>query len=61
MGVAGILALSEGGQTVDGKDRAVAKIIEFYIPTGIPKRVKWIPPQQRGKVIEFSLPPKRTA
>jgi hypothetical protein len=61
MGVVGTLATSAGRETVELKDRAVAKVIEFYIPTNIPKRVKWIPPQQRGKVIEFSLPPKRTA
>ena len=39
----------------------MAKVIEFYIPTRSPKREKWIPPELRGKVIEFSLPPKRTA
>jgi hypothetical protein len=28
------------------------KVIEFYVPTKFPKRVKWLPPQQRAKVIE---------
>jgi hypothetical protein len=43
------------------KDRIVAKVIEFYIPTKFAKRVKWIPAQQRGKVIEFCLPTKKSA
>jgi hypothetical protein len=45
----------------DYKERPVAKVIEFYIPTRFSKRVKWIPLLQRGKVIEFSLPPKKSA
>jgi hypothetical protein len=43
------------------KDRPVAKVIKFYIPTKFSKRVKWIPPQQRGKVIEFCLTTKKSA
>jgi len=39
----------------------VAKVIEFYIPTKFSRRVKWIPLQQRGKVIEFSLPTQKSA
>jgi hypothetical protein len=31
----------------------MAKIIEFYIPTRFRKQAKWIPQEQRGKVIEF--------
>ena len=31
----------------------MAPVIEFYIPTGFHKRVKWIPLAQRGKVVEF--------
>lgn len=42
-------------------ETAVAKIIEFYIPTKFAKRVKWVPPQQRGRVIEFCLPTKKSA
>ena len=36
----------------------MAKVIEFYIPTNFSKGTKWIPPQERGKVIDFSLPTK---
>jgi hypothetical protein len=39
----------------------VAKIIEFYIPSNFRKRKHWIPPQQRGKVIEFCASEKKTA
>ena len=30
----------------------MAEIIEFYVPC---KSTRWIPPQQRGKVLEFAL------
>jgi hypothetical protein len=39
----------------------MAKIIEFYIPSSFRKNDKWIPPQERGKIIEFSLPAKKSA
>lgn len=32
----------------------MARVIEFYLPTGFHKRVKWIPLDQRGKVLEFT-------
>ena len=61
MGVAGLLAKTWLAKLQDLKDRPVAKVIEFYIPTRIPKRAKWLPTQQRGKVIAFPVSPKRTA
>jgi hypothetical protein len=54
----------------DGKDHMakiimakiiMAKIIEFYIPSNFRKNDKWIPPQERGKIIEFNLPTKKSA
>lgn len=33
----------------------VAKIIEFYIPNSFQKKVKWVSPVRRGRVIEFGL------
>ena len=39
----------------------MAKIIEFYIPTNFRKDGKWISPQERGKIIEFSLHIKKSA
>ena len=32
---------------------AMAKVIEFYIPEKYRQKVKWIPVEQRGKVLEF--------
>jgi len=48
-------------RTDDSEGLTVAKVIELYIPTKFSKRVKWIPLLQRGKVIEFSLPTKKSA
>jgi hypothetical protein len=39
----------------------MAKVIEFYIPTGFQKKVAWVPPQERGKVIEFYSQVKKLA
>jgi hypothetical protein len=39
----------------------MAKIIEFYIPNNFRKRVTWVSPEQRGKIIEFSSPMKKSA
>jgi hypothetical protein len=44
-------------------DRRVvmAEVIEFYIPTRFKAKVKWIPPEQRGKIIEFPADLKKSA
>ncbi len=39
----------------------MAKVIEFYIPAKFSQRVKWVPLQDRGKVIEFCPPVKKSA
>ena len=39
----------------------VAKIIEFYIPNNFRKSVKWVAPEQRGKIIEFPPQVKKSA
>jgi hypothetical protein len=39
----------------------MAKVIEFYIPARFRKVVKWVPQQQRGRVLEFPVAQKRTA
>jgi len=39
----------------------MAKLIEFYVPDGFQKIAKWIPPEQRGKVIPFRAPEKKSA
>jgi len=40
----------------------MAQVIEFYIPSSYHKQSKWVPKEDRGKVLEF--PPvavKKTA
>jgi hypothetical protein len=39
----------------------MAKVIEFYIPNNFRKRVKWVSPEQRGKIIEFPSQMKKSA
>jgi hypothetical protein len=39
----------------------MAKIIEFRVPDKFVKRVKWIPEDQRGKVVEFPSQQKKSA
>jgi len=39
----------------------MAKVIEFYIPERFRKKSKWIPEEQRGKVIEFRPQPQKSA
>jgi hypothetical protein len=39
----------------------MAKIIEFYIPINFRKNDKWIPAEERGKIIEFIPPAKKSA
>ena len=39
----------------------MAKIIEFYIPSSFRKSGKWVPPKERGKIIEFVPETKKTA
>lgn len=33
----------------------MAKVIEFYVPSSFQRKEKWIPAQDRGKIIEFRL------
>jgi hypothetical protein len=35
------------------KEMAVAKLIEFYVPNRFRRSVKWVSPEQRGRVIEL--------
>ena len=41
--------------------KPVAKIIEFYIPKTFCKPAKWLPSEQRGKLIEFRVSVKKSA
>lgn len=40
----------------------MAQVIEFYVPDRFrKKKVRWVPLEQRGKVIEFPIDQKRSA
>ena len=39
----------------------MAQVIEFYVPDRFRKKVKWVPAEQRGKVIAFPVAVKKTA
>ena len=39
----------------------MAKVIEFYMPDRFRKVVKWVPQEQRGRVLEFPAQQKKTA
>jgi len=57
----GMAGSCEVNRRVRQKGRQVAKIIEFYIPSNFRWKRKWIPPQNRGKIIEFSLQTRKSA
>jgi hypothetical protein len=41
---------------------AMAVVIEFYVPQKLRKLSgKWIPPEQRGTIIRFPAPEKKSA
>ena len=43
----------------------MAKVIEFYVPNNFRRRVKWVSPERRGKILAFgaanSLAPSAVA
>ena len=39
----------------------MGQVIEFYIPTRFQRKVKWVPPTQRGKVLQFPGELKKSA
>ena len=41
--------------------RTVAKVIQFYIPNNFRKKLKWIPAELRGKIVQFAPPVKKSA
>jgi hypothetical protein len=44
-----------------GSEDAMAEVIEFYVPTRFRRQVKWVPPTQRGKLLEFPADMKKSA
>jgi len=56
---------SPGCKPADDESKKAGRIcgkgIEFYTPNRLRKSPPCVPPQQRGKVIEFPLPAKKSA
>jgi hypothetical protein len=44
-----------------GSEETMAQVIEFYVPARFHRKVKWIPPEQRGKVIPFPTGLRKSA
>ena len=44
-----------------GMVTVVAIVIEFYVPENFRKKAGWTPPVERGKVIPFPEPQKKSA
>lgn len=39
----------------------MAQVIKFYIPDGYKKNSRWIPREQKGKLINFPVPERKSA
>ena len=39
----------------------MAQVIPFYVPDRFRRKVRWVPAEQRGKVIEFPAEIKKSA
>jgi hypothetical protein len=56
MGVAqghGLRAAGKHGPKKREGRYSVAKVIEFYVPNNFRRRVRWVSPERRGRVLEF--------
>jgi hypothetical protein len=63
MGVVRAARLETSGSPEKIKEKAaVARVIEFYVPANFRKKpAKWIPLEQRGRVLEFISQSKKSA
>jgi len=39
----------------------MAQLIEYYVPDKYKKKVKWVPEQDRGRLISFPVSEKKSA
>ncbi len=51
----------QDGWTAVDRRVTMAQVIEFYIPARFKPKVKWVPPQQRGKILAFPTDLKKSA
>jgi len=68
MGVGGLYRSKAGRDSANSERnlrregrQTVAKVIEFYTPNNFRKSPKWVSAEQRGKIIEFAPPVKKSA
>jgi hypothetical protein len=54
-------SLATADRNIGAEVMGMAQVIEFYIPDFFRRKVKWIPPGQRGKLIEFRNDLKKSA
>jgi hypothetical protein len=57
----GAVMMKEARRTAVDRRLVMAQVIEFYIPTRFKPKVKWVPVEQRGKVIAFPTDLKKSA
>jgi hypothetical protein len=55
------VTLDDDGYAAVDRRIAMAQVIEFHTPARFQKKVKWVPPKQRGKVIGFPADMKKSA
>ena len=55
------MTLDRDGCALLDRRRVMAQVIEFYIPARFHKKLKWVPPEERGKVIEFPAEVRKSA
>ena len=49
------------GELVMDRRMIMAQVIEFYIPSRFKQKVKWVPVEQRGKILAFPADLKKSA
>jgi hypothetical protein len=57
----GTVMTKEARRTAVDRRMVMAQVISFYIPTRFKPKVKWVPVEQRGKVIAFPTDLKKSA
>ena len=53
--------MKEAKRAAVDRRMVMAQVIEFYIPSRFKPKVKWVPMEQRGKIIAFPTDLKRSA
>jgi hypothetical protein len=56
-----MVMLQQKGWAAVDRRMTMAQVIEFYIPARFKPKVKWVPQEQRGKLIAFPVDLKKSA